>query len=83
VLAGMLLWAEWGLTRERAVGYVCGRREQPSDQPHMMGTAVRTAKTSPASWDAFTDMDAVVDEVLTELAALAADGTRPARLIPN
>jgi hypothetical protein len=26
-----------------------------------MGTAVRTAKTSPASWDAFADVDAFVD----------------------
>jgi hypothetical protein len=34
-----------------------------------MGTAVRTATTSPASWDAFADVDAFVDEVLTELAA--------------
>jgi hypothetical protein len=29
-----------------------------------MGTAVRTAKTSPASWDAFRDIEAFVDEVL-------------------
>ena len=42
-----------------------------------MGTAVRTAKTSPDSWDAFCDVDAYVDEVLAELAAMAADGTRP------
>ena len=53
-------------------------RQQPSDQPHM-GTAVRTAKTSPASWDAFRDIEAFVDEVLAELAAMAADGTRPTR----
>ena len=37
-----------------------------------MGTAVRTAKTSPASWDAFSDVEAFVDEVLTELASMAA-----------
>src|SRR3954447_14121229 len=43
-----------------------------------MGTAVRTAKTSPASWDAFADVDAFVDEVLMELAAMA--GTRPTRM---
>jgi transposase len=42
-----------------------------------MGTAVRTAKTSPASWDAFSDVEAFVDEVLTELESMAADGTRP------
>ena len=42
-----------------------------------MGTAVRTAKTSPASWDAFADVDAFVDEVLAELAAMEADGTKP------
>jgi hypothetical protein len=32
-----------------------------------MGTAVRPAKTSPAPWDAFADVDAFVDEVLAEL----------------
>jgi transposase len=48
-----------------------------------MGTAVRTATTSPASWDAFADVDAFVDEVLSELAAMAADGTRPTRCGPK
>jgi transposase len=48
-----------------------------------MGTAVRTAKTSPASWDAFSDIEAFVDAVLTELAAMAADGTRPTRTGPK
>ncbi len=61
---------------------MCGHRQQPSHQPHM-GTAVRTAKTSPASWDAFSDVEAFVDEVLTELAAMAADGTRPTRTGPK
>ena len=46
-----------------------------------MGTAVRTAKTSPASWDAFRDIEAFVDEVLAELAAMAA--TRPTRSGPK
>jgi transposase len=46
-----------------------------------MGTAVRTAKTSPASWDAFSDIEAFVDEVLAELAAIAA--TRPTRSGPK
>jgi hypothetical protein len=46
-----------------------------------MGTAVRTAKTSPASWDAFSDIEAFVDAVLTELAAMA--GTRPTRTGPK
>ena len=64
------------------MGYVRGHRQQPSGQPHM-GTAVRTAKTSPAAWDAFSDVDAFVDEVLAELAAMAADGTRPTRLGPR
>src|SRR3954470_13358104 len=41
-----------------------------------MGTAFRPAKTSPASWDAFADVDAFVDAVLAELTAMAADGTR-------
>ena len=48
-----------------------------------MGTAVRTAKTSPASWDAFSDVEAFVDAVLAELAAMAADGTRPTRSGPK
>ena len=48
-----------------------------------MGTAVKPAKTSPASWDAFADLDAFVDEVLAELAAMAADGTRPTRTGPK
>jgi hypothetical protein len=48
-----------------------------------MGTAVRTAKTSPASWDAFADVDAFVDEVLAELAATETDGTKPTRSGPK
>ncbi|UEM24280.1 transposase (plasmid) [Skermanella mucosa] len=48
-----------------------------------MGTAVKTAKTSPASWDAFADVDAFVDEVLAELAAMAVDGTRSTRSGPT
>jgi len=48
-----------------------------------MGTAVRTAKTCPASWDAFADTDAFVDEVLVELAAMEADGTKPTRSGPK
>src|ERR687889_937608 len=55
-------------------------RQQP--QPHM-GTAFTPAKTSPASWDAFADVDAFVDAVLTELAAMAADGTRRTRSGPK
>jgi hypothetical protein len=43
-----------------------------------MGTAVRPAKTSPASWDAFSDVDAFVNAVLAELA-----GTRPTRSGPK
>jgi hypothetical protein len=48
-----------------------------------MGTAVRTATTSPASSDAFSNVDAFMDEVLTELAAMAADGTRPTHSGPK
>ena len=44
-----------------------------------MGTAFNPAKTSPASWDAFSDVDASVDAVLVELATMAADDTRPTR----
>ena len=46
-----------------------------------MGTAFTPAKTSLTSWDAFSDVDAFVDAVLTELAAMA--GTRPTRLGPK
>jgi hypothetical protein len=45
-------------------------------RPHTTGTAVRPAKTSPGSWDAFADVDVFVDEVLTELAVMARIGTR-------
>ena len=48
-----------------------------------MGTAVRPAKTSPGSWDAFADVDAFVDDVLVELAAMAKDGGRPIRSGPR
>src|SRR3954471_8544920 len=64
------------------MGYVCGHRQQPPDPPYM-GTAVTPAKTSPASWDAFADVDAFVDEVLVELAAMEADGTKPTRSGPK
>src|SRR4051794_41477807 len=62
------------------MGYVCGHRQQPPEQPHM-GTAFTPARTSPASWDAFSDVDAFVDAVLVELAAMA--GTRPTRSGPK
>ena len=45
-----------------------------------MDTAFNPAKTSPASWDAFSDVDAFVDAVLAELAAMAADGCVGARM---
>src|SRR5687768_18475682 len=48
-----------------------------------MGTAFTPAKTSPASWDAFSDVEAFVDEVLMELESMAADGTRPTRSGPK
>ena len=48
-----------------------------------MGTAFNPAKTSPAPWDAFSDIDAFVDAVLAELAAMAADGTRRSRSGPK
>ncbi len=64
------------------MGYVGGYRQQPSDRQHM-GTAFTPAKTSLASWDAFADVDAFVDAVLAELAAMAADGTRPTRTGPK
>jgi hypothetical protein len=52
------------------------------DRQHM-GTAFTPAKTSPASWDAFSDVDAFVDAVLAELAAMAADGTQSTRSAPK
>src|SRR3954466_3328236 len=45
------------------MGYVSSHRQQPSDPQHM-GTAFNPAKTSPASWDAFSDVEAFVDAVL-------------------
>ena len=42
-----------------------------------------TAKTSPGSWDAISDVDAFVDAVLVELAAMAADSSRPTRTGPK
>jgi len=48
-----------------------------------MGTAFRPASTAPASWDAFANVDAFVEEVLAELAAMTADGTRPTRSGPK
>ncbi|MFS2012834.1 IS5 family transposase [Azospirillum sp. CT11-132] len=48
-----------------------------------MGTAVRPASTTSASWDTFWDADAFVDEVLSELTAMAADGSRPTRSGPK
>lgn len=44
-----------------------------------MGSAVRPARTTSASWDAFSNVDAFVDEVLTELTTMAAEGTRTTR----
>src|SRR3954452_4935399 len=69
-------------TDEREGDGLCLRpSQQPPDLPHM-GTAFTPAKTSPASWDAFSDIDAFVDAVLAELAAMAADGTRRTRSEP-
>lgn len=48
-----------------------------------MGTAVRPASTTPASWNAFSDVDAFVDEALVDLTAMARDGTRPVRRGPK
>src|SRR4051794_7432740 len=67
----------------REGGGLCLRpSQQPSDPPHM-GTAFKPAKTSLASWDAFSDVDAFVDAVLAELAAMVADGTRSTRSGPK
>src|SRR3954468_8276008 len=64
------------------MGYVCGHRQLPSDrQP--MGTAFNPAKTSPASRDAFSDVDAFVGAGLAELAATAAAGPGGTRSGPK
>ncbi|MFP5515202.1 MAG: hypothetical protein ACLGJC_19225, partial [Alphaproteobacteria bacterium] len=68
--------------RRVAVWYFCGRRSDRLDA-HSMGTAVRPACTIPASWDAFSDVDAFVEEVLVELTAMVADGSRPTRTGPK
>src|SRR3954449_10040721 len=78
----MLLGEELRGDGRRTAGYVCGPCQQSPDLQHM-GTATRPAKTAPAPWDAFSDVDAFVDEVLVELAAMAADGTRPTRPGPK
>jgi hypothetical protein len=44
-----------------------------------MGTVFDPARTSAASWDAFAAVDAFVDAVLAELAAMAVDGARRTR----
>src|SRR4051795_11220782 len=62
---------------------LCLRPSQQSSDPQHMGTAFNPAKTSPASWDAFSDVDAFVDAVLAELAAMGADGTRRTRSGPK
>jgi len=48
-----------------------------------MGTAVHSASTAPVSWDALSDVDAFVDEVLSEPPTMAMDGTRPPRSGPK
>lgn len=42
-----------------------------------MGSTLRPASTTSTSWDAFSDVDAFVEEVLSELATMALDGTCP------
>src|SRR5690348_1819105 len=74
----MLLGEELRGDGRRMAGYVCGPCQQPPD-PQPMGTATRPAKTAPTPWDALS----VVDEVLVELAAMAADGTKPTRPGPK
>src|SRR4051812_37967620 len=48
-----------------------------------MGPAVRPAQNSAGPWDALADVDAFVDDVLAELADMAADGARPRRSGPE
>jgi len=62
----MQLRAEEEVPRQGAVWSGCGGRQQPRGR-YSLGTAVHPASTTPAFWDAFTDVDAFVDEVLAEL----------------
>src|SRR3954462_11945103 len=66
----------------RTTGYVFDPCHQPPDLQHM-GTATRPAKTTPAPWDAFSDVDAFVGEAWVDRAAMAADATRPTRPGPK
>ena len=54
-----------------------------SHRTSINGPATCPATTSPASWDAFADVEAFVDEVLAELATMAADGTKLTRSGPK
>jgi hypothetical protein len=74
-------WAWWAESPKRWAGWTetPGRFRRNTQPP--MGTAFKPATTSPASWDAFSDVDAFVDAVLAELAVLA--GTRSTRSGPK
>src|SRR3954449_4241087 len=65
----------------REGGRLCLRHRQQPPDPQHMGPAFNPAKTSPASWDAFRDVDAFVDAVMAELTAMA--GTKPTRRGPK
>src|SRR3954467_15083663 len=60
---------------------LCLRPSQQPPDPQHMGTAFNPAKTSLASWDAFSDVDAFVDAVMAELTTMA--GTKPTRRRPK
>ena len=57
------------------MGHVCGHRQQLSDQPHM-GTAVRTARTSPASMGRGNAVRRYTKGIVPVLRELASQGFR-------
>jgi hypothetical protein len=52
-------------------------------EPSTYGYRRQNRQDITASWDAFADVEAFVDEVLVELAAMEADGTKPTRSGPK
>jgi hypothetical protein len=57
--------------------------KRTTDVLHKPDKLISYRQTSSGPWDAFANVDGFVDEVLTELAAMARDGIRPQRLGPK
>ena len=67
----------------REGGGLCPRPSPTATGSAAYGHRLHPRQTSLASWDAFSDVDAFVDAVLAELAAMVADGTRSTRSGPK